>query len=230
MSVAIITGATRGFGRALAMDLGKDRWKLVIDGRRVELVDETAHVLGSLGVEVTAIVGDVADEAHRSSLIGAAETFGGLDLLVNNASSLGPSPLPALEDFSLEDLRRVFEVNVFAPLALAQLALPMLRRRGGAIVAVSSDAAVGAYERWGGYGSSKAALDQLQLVLGVEQQDLRVYAFDPGDMRTDMHQAAFPGEDISDRPEPSSVVPVLRELLDSKKPSGRYIATKLAAS
>jgi NAD(P)-dependent dehydrogenase (short-subunit alcohol dehydrogenase family) len=148
--------------------------------------------------------------------------LGGIDLLVNNASELGPSPLPGLDRFPLDALRTVYEVNVIAPLALLQLALPALRRANGAIVALSSDAAVEAYQGWGGYGSSKAALDQLHRVLAEEEPELRVYEFDPGDMRTEMHQAAFPGEDISDRPEPESVVPALRNLLGSGAPSGRY--------
>jgi NAD(P)-dependent dehydrogenase (short-subunit alcohol dehydrogenase family) len=149
-----------------------------------------------------------------------------LDLLVNNASTLGPSPLPGLEAYPLDALRRVYEVNTVAPLALVQAALPLVRRSHGIVVSVSSDAAVEAYEGWGGYGSSKAALDHLHRVLAVEEPDLRIYQFDPGDMRTEMHQAAFPGEDISDRPEPESVVPALRRLLESGADSGRYLASQ----
>jgi NAD(P)-dependent dehydrogenase (short-subunit alcohol dehydrogenase family) len=224
MPVAIITGASRGFGRAIATDLAKDGWRLVIDGRGAADLGETEERLTGLGGVVRAIVGDVADPDHRAALVAAAEALGGVDLLVNNASELGPSPLPNLDRFPLDVLREVYEVNVIAPLGLVQLALPQLRRSGGVVVSVSSDAAVEAYEGWGGYGSSKSALDQLHRVLAAEEPALLVYQFDPGDMRTGMHQAAFPGEDISDRPEPDSVVPALRRLLESGSPSGRYRA------
>jgi len=224
MPVAIITGASRGFGRAVATDLAKDGWRLVIDGRRAGALGQTEETLAALGGEVRAIVGDVTDADHRAALVAAAAALGGVDLLVNNASELGPSPLPNLDRFPLEVLREVYEVNVIAPLGLVQLALVHLRRSNGAVVSVSSDAAVEAYEGWGGYGSSKSALDQLHRVLAVEEPTLLVYQFDPGDMRTEMHQAAFPGEDISDRPEPESVVPALRRLLESGAPSGRYRA------
>ena len=224
MPVAIITGASRGFGRAVATDLAKDGWKLVIDGRRPGPLGQTEESLIALGGAVRAVVGDVTDPDHRAALVAAAADLGGLDLLVNNASELGPSPLPNLDRFPLDALRQVYEVNVIAPLGLVQLALPHLRRSRGTVVSVSSDAAVEAYEGWGGYGSSKAALDQLHRVLAAEEPTLLVYQFDPGDMRTEMHQAAFPGEDISDRPEPESVVPALRRLLESGAPSGRYRA------
>ncbi len=224
MPVAIITGASRGFGRAVATDLAKDGWKLVLDGRRPGALGQTEESLAALGGAVRAVVGDVTDADHRAALVAAAAELGGLDLLVNNASELGPSPLPHLDRFPLDVLRRVYEVNVIAPLGLVQLALVHLRRSRGTVVSVSSDAAVEAYEGWGGYGSSKAALDQLHRVLAVEEPTLLVYQFDPGDMRTEMHQAAFPGEDISDRPEPESVVPALRRLLESGVPSGRYRA------
>jgi NAD(P)-dependent dehydrogenase (short-subunit alcohol dehydrogenase family) len=224
MPVAIVTGASRGFGRAVAVDLAKDGWRLVIDGRRAPLLDEAADGLEAMGAAVHPIAGDVTDPDHREALVASAAELGGLDLLVNNASTLGPSPLPRLDRITSEALRAVYEVNVVAPLALAQLALPLLRRSGGTVVSVSSDAAVEAYEGWGGYGSSKAALDQVSRVLAAEEPALRVYQFDPGDMRTDMHQAAFPGEDISDRPDPDSVVPALRRLLESGAPSARYRA------
>jgi NAD(P)-dependent dehydrogenase (short-subunit alcohol dehydrogenase family) len=224
MPVAMITGASRGLGRALATDLAKDGWDLVLDGRRPEPLAEVADSLGALGVTVRAVTGDVADPFHRAALAEEAAALGRLDLVVNNASTLGPTPLPRLEGYPVDALARVYEVNVLAPLALVQLALPLLRRSRGTVVAVSSDAAVEAYEGWGGYGSSKAALDQLHNVLAAEQPGVRVYCFDPGDMRTDMHQAAFPGEDISDRPGPESVVPALRRLLDAAPPSGRYRA------
>ena len=229
MPVAIVTGASRGLGRAVALDLAGEGWDLVIDGRTNGPLDDVGGAIAKVGGSVEVVLGDVADDAHRVSLVRAAEQLGSLDLLVNNASSLGPSPLPRLEQLALEALRDVYEVNVIAPLALVQLALPLLQRSGGIVVAVSSDAAVEAYEGWGGYGSSKAALDQLHQVLGVEEPGLRVYVFDPGDMRTDMHQAAFPGEDISDRPTPESVVPALRALLASGLPSGRYRSSEVVA-
>jgi len=224
MPVAIVTGASQGFGRAVATDLAEDGWGLVIDGRRAHLLYEAGQALEALGAPVRAVAGDVTDDGHRAALVEAAEGLGGLDLVVNNASTLGPSPLPTLDRYPLDALARVYQVNVLAPLALVQAALPLLRRSKGTVVAVSSDAAVEAYEGWGGYGSSKAALDQVHRVLAAEQPDLRVYQFDPGDMRTEMHQAAFPGEDISDRPGPESAVPPLRRLLDSGAPSGRYRA------
>lgn len=222
MPVAIVTGASRGFGRALAVDLAKSGWTLVIDGRGSGALETVAQTLDDLGAFVDAIDGDVTDPEHRAALIEAAKRRGSLDLLINNASTLGPSPLPKLEDYSLDELRRVYEVNVFAPLALIQDALPLLRRSRGVVVSVTSDASVEGYEGWGGYGSSKAALDQLHRVLAVEELDVATYVFDPGDMRTDMHQAAFPGEDISDRPEPESVVPTLRRLLKLRPASGRF--------
>jgi NAD(P)-dependent dehydrogenase (short-subunit alcohol dehydrogenase family) len=224
MPIAIVTGASIGFGRALATDLAKDGWSLVIDGRRPQLLVDTAELLSGLGAEVRSVSGDVSDPRHRLALTAAAGELGGLDLLVNNASTLGPSPLPPLEDLTPEVLRQVYEVNVIAPWALTQLALPFLRRSHGTIISLSSDAAVEAYPGWGGYGSSKAALDQLFHVWGAEQPELHVYQFDPGDMRTEMHQAAFPGEDISDRPEPEAAVAPLRRLMASGAPSGRYRA------
>jgi NAD(P)-dependent dehydrogenase (short-subunit alcohol dehydrogenase family) len=226
MPTAIVTGASRGFGRALATDLAKDGWGLVIDGRRAESLDAVAGELDGLGAPVRPIVGNVIDADHRAALVASATELGGLDLLVNNASELGPSPLPTVERLPIDVLRAVYEVNVIAPLALVQLALPLLRRSGGSVVSLSSDAAVEAYEGWGGYGSSKSALDQLHRVLAAEEPGLTIYQFDPGDMRTDMHQAAFPGEDISDRPEPESVVPALRRLLESGAPSARYRASE----
>jgi NAD(P)-dependent dehydrogenase (short-subunit alcohol dehydrogenase family) len=230
MPVAIITGGSKGFGRALATDLARDGWGLVIDGRTPGPLAEAARELEALGVPVRALAGDIVDPGHRSDLLRAAEELGSLDLLMNNASTLGVSPLPRLEGYPLAELRRAYEVNTVAPLALVQSALPRLRQRAGTLVSVSSDAAVEAYPGWGGYGSSKAALDHLHRVLAVEEPGLRIYQFDPGDMRTEMHQAAFPGEDISDRPEPATVVPSLRRLLDSGLPSGRYRAEELVPS
>ncbi len=166
--------------------------------------------------------GDVADAAHRADLVAAAVDLGGLDLLVNNASVLGPSPQPRLADYPLDVLAHVYEVNALAPLALVQRALPVLRERLGVVVNITSDAAVEPYEGWGGYGSSKAALEQVANVLAAEEPRVHVYTFDPGDMRTQMHQEAFPGEDISDRPEPETVVPALLRLLRDRPASGRY--------
>jgi len=227
MPVAIVTGGSRGFGRALAVDLAGGGWSVILDGRTAPSVREAVAELEALGVTVRGIIGDITDAHHRDSLVDAAEHLGSLDLLVNNASTLGPTPLPKLEGYPLDELRRVYEVNVVAPLALLQAALPLVRRSHGVVLSLSSDAAVEAYEGWGGYGSSKAALDRLHQVLAAEEPDLAVYQFDPGDMRTEMHQAAFPGEDISDRPRPETVVPMLRRLLDSGAPSGRYRAGQL---
>ena len=232
MPVGIVTGASRGLGLALARSLAEDGWSLVIDARGAAALEEARSGLAGrirAGGAVVALQGDVADPEHRLALVRAAGDLGGLDLLVNNASELGPSPLPALADYPLDDLERVLRVNVLAPLALAQLALPLLRARRGRIVNVSSDAAVEAYEGWGGYGSSKAALEQLTAVMAAEETEVRVYVVDPGDMRTAMHQAAFPGEDISDRPPPEASVPGLRRLIDGSEPSGRYRAGDLAA-
>jgi NAD(P)-dependent dehydrogenase (short-subunit alcohol dehydrogenase family) len=219
---ALITGGSRGLGRALARALTDRGWRVVIDGRDADRLRPAAQELGT-----EAIAGDVADPAHRVAL--AAAVGPRLDLLVNNASVLGPSPQPTLEHYPLDVLAEVYRVNTFAPLALCQLLLPALRAANGRIVNVSSDAAVEAYPGWGGYGSAKAALDQLSAVLGTEHPELRVYAVDPGDMATAMHQAAFPGEDISDRPSPESVVPALLELIEHDLPSGRYRAAELVA-
>jgi NAD(P)-dependent dehydrogenase (short-subunit alcohol dehydrogenase family) len=224
---ALITGASRGLGAALARELSARGWRLVVDGRDADRLRATAAALPRPDL-VTAVPGDVADPAHRAALASAVGDE--LDLLTNNASDLGPSPLPRLADLPAAALQRVLEVNVVAPLALVQLLLPALRAAGGRVLDISSDAAVEAYEGWGGYGASKAALDQLTAVLAVENPDLRVYAVDPGDMNTAMHQAAYPGEDISDRPDPATVVPALLRLLADSPgtpPSGRYRAADL---
>ena len=226
MKAGLITGASKGFGRAVARALADDGWTVVIDARDREALARAAHELPS----AVAIDGDIADSWHRAALTDAVERIGRLDLLVNNASYLGPSPMPRLAAYPLAQLSRVYEIDVVAPLAIVQSMLPLLRRSGGAIVNVTSDAAVEAYEGWGGYGSAKAALDQLTAVLAAEEPDVACYAFDPGDMRTDMHQAAFPGEDISDRPEPETVVPALLRLLAQRPASGRYRASDLAAA
>jgi NAD(P)-dependent dehydrogenase (short-subunit alcohol dehydrogenase family) len=225
MSTAIITGGSRGFGFALAGALAAKQWNVVIDGRDRTSLDTAARQLGD---RVQAVAGDVAEHAHREALVSAADELGGLDLLVNNAGALGPSPLPRIGDVDPEDLVDLLRVNVAAPLALTQLALPQLTTRGGAVVNITSDAAVEAYEGWGAYGSSKAALEQWSSVLAVEVPGIRVWWFDPGDMRTGMHQAAFPGEDISDRPLPESVTPAFLRLLDLRPPSGRIRAADLA--
>lgn len=222
MPVAIVSGASKGFGRALAADLAGDGWDLVIDARHAEQLEEAARSLGASGAKIRALAGDVTDPEHRAMLVAAAEELGSLDLLVNNASTLGPTPLATLEQYPVDELRRVFEVNVVAPVALIQGALALLRRSHGVVVSITSDASVQTYEGWGAYGSAKAALDHVHRVWAVEAPDLRFYVFDPGDMRTDMHQAAYPGEDISDRPWPEAVVPTLRRLLASGSASGRY--------
>jgi NAD(P)-dependent dehydrogenase (short-subunit alcohol dehydrogenase family) len=224
MPTAIVTGASRGLGLALADALADRGWRLVIDARDGVALDRAAARLRER-TEVVAIAGDVADSWHRTGLVEAAGAP--VDLLVNNASSLGPSPLPPLAEYPLDRLEQVYRVNVIAPLALAQCALPQLAE-GARIVNVTSDAAVEAYEGWGGYGSSKAALEQLSAVLAAEQPRLRVYAVDPGDMNTRMQQDAFPGEDVSDRPPPEASVPGLLELIESDLPSGRYAARALA--
>jgi NAD(P)-dependent dehydrogenase (short-subunit alcohol dehydrogenase family) len=223
MSTAIITGASRGLGLALARALAQRGWSLVLDARGAEDLARAAHEL-SRHTKVDAIAGDVSDDWHRGALVGAAGSE--IDLVVNNASLLGPSPQPELARYPLSELDRVYRVNVYAPLALVQLALPQIAA-GGRILNVTSDAAVESYDGWGGYGSSKAALDQLTAILAAEHPALRVYAVDPGDMRTQMHQEAFPGEDISDRPPPEESIPGLLELIEGDLPSGRYRAREL---
>ena len=225
MNVAIITGASRGLGLALARELATRDWALVVDARGSEALAEVEEELAGR-TTIVAVAGDITDPDHRRELVRAAEKLGGVDALINNASHLGPSPRPRLADYSLDDLRRVYEVNTIAPLAMVQEALPMLRA-GARIVDITSDAAVEPYEGWGGYGSSKAALEQLTAVLATEHPELRVYRVDPGDMRTQMHQEAFPGEDISDRPLPEVAIPGLIEVLEGDLPSGRYQAQAL---
>jgi NAD(P)-dependent dehydrogenase (short-subunit alcohol dehydrogenase family) len=224
MPLAIITGSSRGLGLALARALAERGWALVLDARGGADLERAARELGSI-TEVIALPGDVADNWHRGALIDAAAEK--VDLLVNNASLLGPSPQPPLGRYPLDTLERVYQVNVLAPLALTQLVLPRMADRG-AIVNVSSDAGVEPYAGWGGYGSSKAALDQLTAILAEEHPALRIYSVDPGDMRTRMHQEAFPGEDISDRPPPEASVPGLLRLIEGDLPSGRYLARELA--
>jgi len=223
MPVGIVTGGSRGLGLALTRALAQRGWRLVVDARGRDALKEATGGLDG----VRAIAGDLADPEHRQALVEAAGER--IDLLVNNASLLGPSPQPALVDYPLAQLRRVYEVNLVAPLALAQLALPRLGP-GAAILDVTSDAAVEPYEGWGGYGSSKAALEQLTAILAAEHPRLRIYSVDPGDMRTQMHQEAFPGEDISDRPEPEESVPGLLALIEGSQPSGRYRASEITGS
>jgi NAD(P)-dependent dehydrogenase (short-subunit alcohol dehydrogenase family) len=217
MPVAIITGASRGLGLALATGLAEAGWRLVVDGRDADALTAAVASIGA----VRAVPGDVTDPAHRADLVAAADELGGADLLVNNAGILGPSPLPALSAYPLADLRSVHEVNVVAPLGLIQLTLPGLRTRAGSIVTVTSDAAVEPYEGWGGYGSAKAAIEQASNVLAAEEPAVRVWWVDPGDLRTRMHQEAFPGEDIGDRPLPETVVPAFLRLVTSRPASGR---------
>ena len=220
---ALITGASRGFGRALAERLAADGWNLTIDGRDATALAEARAAVDAAGPgTVVALAGDIADPVHVAALVNAAAGLGRLELVVNNASTLGPSPLPHVAWLRTADLERVLATNVVAPLRVAQAALPHLRQAHGTLVNISSDAAVEGYEGWGGYGASKAALEQLSRVLAAEEPGVRIYWVDPGDMRTQMHQDAFPGEDISDRPEPATRVPGLVRLVDERPPSGRY--------
>lgn len=223
MPIAMITGASRGLGRAIARALAQRGWSLVVDARRADdLATAVAELAG-----VTAVPGDVTDPRHRDRLVRAVSAFGRLDLLVNNASRLGPSPQPPLRDYPLAELGHVYDTNVVAPLALIQMLISPLTAAAGAVINITSDAAVEPYPGWGGYGSAKAALDQLTCVLAVEEPALRCYAFDPGDTRTDMHPQAFPGEDISGLPEPDAVVPALLALIGERPPSGRYRASEI---
>ena len=249
MRTAIVTGASRGLGLALARALAERGWRLVVDARgaaalevaREELAAaarnpareapaaarDAQHEASAADATVIAIPGDIADDAHRRELVAAAGEH--IDLVVNNASVLGPSPLPPVAELAPVDLEEILRANVIGPLGLIRLALPQMPE-GGRILNVTSDAAVEPYEGWGGYGASKAALEQLTRILAAERPDLRVYAVDPGDMRTRMHQDAFPGEDISDRPPPEDSVPGLLALIEGELPSGRYAARELSPS
>jgi NAD(P)-dependent dehydrogenase (short-subunit alcohol dehydrogenase family) len=220
---AIVTGGSRGLGLALTSALAARGVRVVVDGRDAQALRAQAAALDG----VVAVPGDIGDPAHRDALVEAAGPA--IDIVVNNASLLGPSPQPALAGYPLAQLRRVYEVNVVAPLALVQAALGRLAP-GAAVLNVTSDAAVEPYAGWGGYGSSKAALEQLSAILAAEHPELRVYAVDPGDMRTRMHQEAFPGQDISDRPPPEASVPGLIALIDGSLPSGRYVAREVAGA
>jgi NAD(P)-dependent dehydrogenase (short-subunit alcohol dehydrogenase family) len=226
---AIITGASRGLGLALAQGLAEGGYSLVLDGRDGEALRAAAGRLRA-SVPVTAVPGDIADPEHRAALRRAADRLGGPDLLINNAGTLGASPLPPIAAYPIDELRAAFEVNVLAPVALTQLLLPGLRRRGGAVLSITSDAAVEAYAGWGGYGAAKAALEQASNVLAAEETAVRVWWVDPGGLRTRMHQQAFPGEDISDRQLPAAVVPAFKRLISERMPSGRYRAVDLMPS
>lgn len=222
---ALITGASRGLGLALARALAEDGWRLIIDARFTEVLEFVEDEIVEL-TEVIAIPGSIADGAHRRELAEAAKNLGGLDAVVNNAGILGPSPQPDLLDYPLEALEEVYRVNVIAQLGVLQ-AVQRHLKPGARILNITSDAGVNAYSGWGGYGSSKAALEHLSAILAAENPDLKVYWVDPGDMRTQMHQEAFPGEDISDRPMAVDSVPGLLALLEGNYPSGRYIAKEL---
>jgi NAD(P)-dependent dehydrogenase (short-subunit alcohol dehydrogenase family) len=219
---ALITGASRGLGLALARQLAQKGWKLIIDARNADALMVARAELAQI-TEVEAITGDITNAAHRQTLLKTVQSMGGLDALVNNASLLGPSPQPVLLEYPLEVLEQVYRTNVVAPLALIQTLQHQLKP-GACIINITSDAGVEGYAGWGGYGSSKAALEQLSHILAAENESWRVYWVDPGDMRTQMHQDAFPGEDISDRPLPDVSVPGLLALLESSHPSGRYAA------
>jgi NAD(P)-dependent dehydrogenase (short-subunit alcohol dehydrogenase family) len=222
--VAVITGASEGLGHALAHELGRRGWAVVLDARDAARLEESVKGLA----RAHPIPGDVTDEGHRKALVARAAELGGASLLVNNASTLGASPQPTVADLAPEVLEAVFRTNLQAPVELVRALLPQLRGAGGTVLNISSDASVEGYPGWGAYGASKAALDQVSRVLAAEEPDVRVYAVDPGDMRTRMHQDAFPGEDISDRPPPESVVPHLVALLTSGLPGGRYRAADVA--
>lgn len=225
--VALVTGASRGLGLALTAGLVDQGWRVVADARDGARL--SAAVAGlSTPSAVIAVAGDVSDPMHRRALVDTVTRLGRLDLLVGNASVLGPSPQPRLADYPIDELESVYAVNTFAPLALLQLLLPSLRASAGRVIHLSSDAAVEAYAGWGGYGSAKAALDHLTAVLAVEEPTLMVYAFDPGDMATDLQQQAFPDEDVSDRADPQTVVPALLRLIEADLPSGRYRSSELA--
>jgi NAD(P)-dependent dehydrogenase (short-subunit alcohol dehydrogenase family) len=220
--VAVVTGGSQGLGHAIARELAARGWWLVVDARRRDRLDAAVAELADR-TRVVGVVGDVTDPAHRAEVLAAARELGGVDLVVHNASTLGASPLPAVGALELDVLRRTFEVNVVAPIALQQ-ALDASLRPHAAVVAITSDAAVEAYPGWGGYGASKAALEHAFRVLAEERPDLRVLVIDPGDMRTEMHQDAFPGEDISDRPEPGPSAAAIVALVLGDAPSGRHRA------
>ena len=229
--VAVITGASRGLGLELARYLADAGWRLVLTARGIEDLEKAVAGIGACAA-VTVLAGSVVDDDHRAELAHAAAELGGADLLINNASTLAGydlegAPMPTIAQFPLVGLLETFEVNVLGPLALTQLLLPQLRLKHGRVINISSDAAVEPYAGWGGYGASKAALDHASAILAKEESDVTVWSVDPGDMRTQMHAEAFPGEDISDRPLPATVVPAFLRLLDENPASGRYLASDL---
>lgn len=224
MSVALITGGSAGLGRALVAAFAARDWTVITDARRAERLDA---LRASVGPRVITISGDIADAEHRRTLLGQVEALGRLELLVHNASTLGPVPLRPLREVSEQDLAHTWTVNAGAPAALSRALLPWLKKSHGVLISLSSDAAVEHYPTWGAYAASKAALDQLTLTLG-EEEGLAAYAVDPGDLRTEMHQAAFPGEDISDRPLPESAVPAFLEIVRRRPRSGRYRAAEFS--
>jgi len=221
--VALVTGASRGLGLELAKALAKDGWKVIINGRNAGALEAARRDIGG---DIVAVAGDVVDAGHRGELSRAVRDAGGVDIVVNNAGVLGPSPQPSLLDYPLDVLEQVYRANTIAPLAVLQ-AVRGSMNAGAKVINITSDAGVEAYEGWGGYGSSKAGLEQISKVLAVENPDWRVYWVDPGDMNTQMHQEAFPGEDISDRPHPETSVPGLMKLIDGDYPSGRYSARNI---
>ena len=213
-SVGVVTGASRGLGVVIASVLADRGYDLVIGARSPEPLANTADALARRGGRVVCVTGDVTDAEVRRRLVDAARQLGGLDVLVNNASELGP--IGPLMDFEVTRFGRLFPVNAGAPLALIQSAVPLLAERRGLIVNISSDAARAAYAGWGPYGASKAALELLTRTLAAELGDRGVSAVivDPGDMRTRMHQEAFPDQDISDRPLPEVTAPFWHWLFD----------------
>jgi NAD(P)-dependent dehydrogenase (short-subunit alcohol dehydrogenase family) len=225
---ALITGASRGLGLALARTLAHQGWSLIINARGADALTQAHDELAN-HTTVVALAGDINDSAHRDALAKAAAQLGGVDVVVNNASILGPSPQPSLLDYPLDTLEQVYRTNVIAPLGLLQAVRSHLTPNAR-ILNISSDAGVEPYEGWGGYGSSKAAFEHLSAILAAENPAWKVYWVDPGDMQTQMHQEAFPGEDISDRPMPESSVPGLLELITGNLPSGRYRARDLKES
>jgi len=228
MPTALITGASAGLGRALGLALAGQGWRLIVDARVRDRLERVADEMRA-HTDVVAVAGDISVREHQQALVDEVESAGGVDLQVNNASTLGPSPLRPLAGLTGADLRAILAINVEAPHALTRRLLPFLVRAGGVVLSLSSDAAVEHYPGWGGYGASKAALDHLTLTLAAENPEITAYAVDPGDMRTEMHQRAFPGEDISDRPYPETVVPELMQLLRSRPASGRYRVADLRA-
>jgi NAD(P)-dependent dehydrogenase (short-subunit alcohol dehydrogenase family) len=224
---ALITGASKGLGKALAEELARQGCDLIITARGEALLSDVTAELRA-HAHVISLSGDINDPNHRAKVVDAAIFQGGIDVVINNAGTLGTSPLPTLMEYPIDEFRQVLETNVIAPLTLLQQLNGWLNA-GARIVNITSDAAVEAYETWGGYGSSKAAFEHLTAILGEERKDLRVYAVDPGDVRTDMHQAAFPFEDFSDRPKPESSVPGIIALIERRLPSGRYKAREVEA-